>query len=287
MILTISDKREYMLDKAVHITPNSELYKAYDMKYKRDVAIKKVVIAGDSSKERSENLKKAKKEISTMILVGQTSARLPVIFDDYYDQEENILYIVMQWIPGITLRQKMSEFTYQKDFCSWMIDLLYILESMESNNLYHKDIKPENIMIVNNKDVYLIDYNISMGVANLIEGTENYKAPEMNYDSTTTDRTKSDMFSIGVMMYEYYTKKLPIYMIDYSLFGFGTEKWDSFTSPKEINNEISDKVNLFISKLMAYKPNDRFKSYKDVRRELQQIRKEIGFENGKGRRKNS
>lgn len=287
MILSIDDKREYMLDKAIHTTPNSELYKAYDMKYKRDVAVKKVSIAGENPREISENLKKARKEISSMILVGQTIPRLPVIIDDYYNQNENILYIVMQWIPGVTLRQKMSEFTYQRDFCSWIIDLIYILESMESKNLYHKDIKPENIMIVNNKDVYLIDYNISMGIANLIEGTENYKAPEMNYDSTTTDRTKSDMFSIGVMLYEYYTKKVPIYMIDYSLFGFGADKWDFFTSPKELNSEMSDKVDGLITRLMAYKPKDRFNSYKDVRRELQQIRKETVNENGKGRRKNS
>lgn len=287
MILSINNKREYMLDKAVHVTPNSELFKAYDLQYKRDVAVKKIIIEGNNPKEVNLNLKKAKNEVASMILMSQLTPRLPIILDDYFDQENNTLYIIMQWIPGVTLRQKIAEKIYQKDFISWMIDLATVLDLMNSKNLSHKDIKPENIMIVNNSDVYLIDYNISMGVANLIEGTENYKAPEMNFDSITTDRTKSDMFSLGVIMYEFYTKRVPIYMVDYSLFGFGSDKWGQFTSPKEINNSMPERAVKMIERLMAYKPNDRYSSYKDIIRELQQLRRETGNQNGKGHRKNS
>ena len=66
-----------MLDKAVHVTPNSELFKAYDLQYKRDVAVKKIIIEGNNPKEVNLNLKKAKNEVASMISVSYTHLTLP------------------------------------------------------------------------------------------------------------------------------------------------------------------------------------------------------------------
>ena len=149
-----------------------------------------------------------------------------------------------------------------------MKDLCIILESMERTNLYHKDIKPANIMVTKRGTLYLIDFNISLSVANHEEGTEFYRAPEMESGSKITARNKVDMFAIGVIMYQFYTGHLPKKPEDYakgSSFGKNKNQWAKFKEPKEYKPDLPEDINAIIVKCMKYSPDDRYRNAAELK----------------------
>ncbi len=285
MDLRFEEKHCYRFDEAAHITPNSELYKALDLSMGRTVALKKITISGENPKEQELNYKRAMQEVKTMIQVSELTAKVPNIYSSFYEQKSNELYIAMQWINGETLADKMARNIPTTVFLRWMQELCQILDVMSKRHFQHKDIKPENIMFNENEDLYLIDFNISVSVPNQIEGTMFYKAPEMDFGSTTVARDKVDMFSIGVMLYQHVTGKIPMRMVDYECFDPTSGKWDLFNEPKSIDANLDENLNAVIIKLMSYNPKDRFSSYKELSNELGNI--ERGIRNARRNRKRS
>ena len=275
MELVFDAKQHYRYDEAEHVTPNSELYKAIDLAMDRMVALKKIMIDGASPKEIAENRKRAEQEVRTMVRVSELTAKIPNIYDMHYGESEHTLYIVMQWINGETLAKKMEQGVSLLTFLRWMRELCGILSAMEKRNFRHKDIKPENIMFNENDDLYLIDFNISVSVPNQIEGTMYYKAPEMDFGSVTVARDKVDMFSIGVMLYQMTTGKLPVRMMDYDIFDPANGKWDFFTEPCEVNPDMPDVLNEIIVRLMAYLPENRYRNYNALMGDLREAERQI------------
>ncbi len=282
MELRFDEHHIYRFEDASHTTLNSEVYKAMDLSLSRYVALKKVIIQGDNNRIRQENYKRALQEVKTMVQIADMTAKVPNIYTYYYDEKQNVLYIVMQWISGETLAEKMTKHVPDTTFLMWMQELGRILEVMGKRNFQHKDIKPDNIMFNSENDLYLIDFNISVSVPNQIEGTPFYKPPEMDFGSTTADRSKSDMFSIGVMLYQQITGYLPQRMVDYDCFNPAAGKWDYFKQPKEVNPNINKGLNDLVVKLMQYSPKDRFKSYSEMVNSMKQVERSIRNE---GRRR--
>ena len=274
MDLKFTENHCYRYDEASHVTPNSELYKALDLTLNRTVAIKKVIIQGNTPREQKENLKRAQQEVKTMVQIGELTAKIPNIYGTYYEEKENAFFIVMQWISGETLADKMKRNVSLSMFLRWMQELSQILEVMSKKNFQHKDIKPENIMFNQNNDLYLIDFNISVSVPNQMEGTMYYKAPEMDFGSTTTARDKADMFSIGVMMYQYVAGRVPARMMDYDCYDPSSGKWDFFKEVKAEKPNTSANLNKTINKLMAYSPKDRYRNYQELINDLKKLSRE-------------
>ena len=264
MELKFDEHHWYRYNDAVHITPNSELYKAQDLSLKRTVALKKVNITGDTPGKIAENCEKAMQEVTTMIQISELTARIPAIYTAYCDKKKGEVFIVMQWIGEETLADKMKRDVSPTVFLRWMQELCLILKSMAVKDFQHKDIKPENIMFNRNNELYLIDFNISVSVPNQAEGTMLYKAPEMGRGSKTADREKVDMFSIGVMLYEYISGKLPIRGSDYDYSNTPDRKLNFYTEPIKITPDKDGGLNRIIAKLMSYDPKDRYSSYKQL-----------------------
>jgi len=275
MELKFDETHCFRFDEAIHITSNSELYKAQDIPLGRTVALKKVTVKGNNPREKALNYKKALQEVKTMIQISELTAKIPNIYSSHYDEKTGQLYIIMQWINGETLADKMRRSVPLVIFLKWMQELCQILEVMSKRNFQHKDIKPENIMFNGNDDLYLIDFNISVSVPNQMEGTVLYKAPEMDFGSTTVARDKSDMFSVGVMLYQQATGKIPVRMMDYECFDPSSGKWDMFYEPIAVNPDIDESLNQLIVKLMSYNPDDRFRSYVALLSELRRVERNI------------
>lgn len=274
MDLKFTENHCYRYDEASHVTPNSEIYKALDLTLNRTVALKKVIIQGNTPRERQENLKRAQQEVKTMVQIGELTAKLPNIYGTYYDEKENALFIVMQWINGETLADKIKRRVSLSMFLRWMQELSQILDVMSKKNFQHKDIKPENIIFNRNNDIYLIDFNISVSIPNQMEGTLYYKAPEMDYGSMTTARDKADMFSIGVMMYQFVTGRIPVRMVDYDCYEPNAGKWDFFKEVIVEKPDTSKNLNKTINKLMAYSPKDRYRNYSELINDLKKLSRE-------------
>lgn len=275
MDLIFDERHCFRFDEAAHITPNSELYKALDLSLGRTVALKKITVQGNDPREKDLNYKKAMQEVKTMIQISELTAKVPNIYSSYYDKKTDQLYIIMQWISGETLAEKMQRNISLPLYLKWMQELCQILNSMSKRHFQHKDIKPENIMFNENGDLYLIDFNISVSVPNQIEGTMFYKAPEMDFGSSTVARDKSDMFSIGVMIYQQVTGKIPMRMMDYECFDPSGGKWDMFNEPKAINPSVDERLNKLIVRLMSYDPDDRFRNYAELSNELRSVERSI------------
>lgn len=265
-------KKYMVVDGSKTETSMGEVCQAMDTALGRKVAIKRVHIEGDTKKNLDANKAKAESELKLMISLESEEINIPRIYDYWYDAKTHDLYIVMEWIIGQTLAKKMEAHSIESyEFLSKMRDLCTILEAMEKKNLYHKDIKPENIMITEKGTLYLIDFNISLSAANQEEGTAFYRAPEMERGSKTVLRNKVDMFAIGVIMYRFYTDHLPRKPIDYakgSSFGSNKNRWSKFKEPKEYKPDISERVNAVITKCMKYSLGDRYRNISELKREI-------------------
>ena len=273
--LRFCEEHRYRYEEAAHVTPNSQLYKAQDLTLNRTVALKKVKISGTGRREIEGNYRRALQEVKTMVQISENTVKLPNIFCTWNEEKAAELFIVMQWIGGETLAKKMERKLSPVLFIKWMRELCQILDVMAVRGFVHKDIKPENIMFDKNNDLYLIDFNISVSVPNQTEGTLFYKAPEMEEGSGTVSRDKVDMFALGVMLYQQFTKTIPQRMIDYDIYDVEGEKWDLFTEPSALVPGLSPGLNQIIVKLMAYNPRDRYYSYGELMRDLKAVEKEL------------
>ena len=253
-------------------TINSTIYKAQDLDLKRDVCIKEVNIAGEKDKEVRQNLKKAMSEASTMIKIRGKTDAVPTIYLTYYDEEKRKLYIVMDWIIGNTLDYYINSNRMcfdEKKFLKWIETLCDVLKEMSGQKLYHKDIKPQNIIIDNNEKLHLLDFNISVSLPNKLEGTPLYRAPEME-TSKSVRRDKVDVFSIGVILYQYYTGKIPMKGSEYAQTSKRkyNKDWDYFVPPKEIKRTVSESMNKIIVNCMQKDVEKRYE-IRDVKHEIQ------------------
>ena len=276
MRLEINKRLQYNLIEETRIeTLGSTLYQDQYLDLGRTVAVKCVTIEGQNRTEKQANYQKARTEVQAMIRIGEEAVNIPSIYFTHYDEATSRYYIVMEWIKGETLTVKKNYIPQQ--FLGWMIELCRILEKMEQKKLYHKDIKPDNIMICSNGKLYLIDFNISISTPNLIEGTLHYKAPEMDTHSQYTGREKVDMFSIGVMLYEFFTGSVPVRGIDYASSAMSTTQvWRRFIEPKDKNPDIPPVINAIVVKCMKLDPRQRYSRIGDLKRELERAVRELG-----------
>lgn len=259
-------------------TDNSIIYRAQDLNLAKDVCIKKIVIPGTSEAELKRNYQKALSEARTMVKVSSRTSAVPSIHLTYYDSKESNLFIVMDWVQGNTLNayieegpQKVSEF----EFVTWIEELCAILSTMSELNIYHKDIKPENIIVDSFRKVHLIDFNISVSLPNKIEGTPFYRAPEME-TSTSLSRNKVDVFAIGVILYKYYTNKVPSKGSEYGQKSIRNKnpEWDLFIHPKELNAKMAERMDAIITDCMRKDPTNR-SSIKTLHRDIKNYKREI------------
>jgi len=284
---TIEHKYRVYPDSVIN-TDNSVIYKAQDIQLQRDVCIKEIRVMGDTKKDLERNLNKALSEARSMIKIAEKTNAIPNVYLHYYDSKTQKLYIVMDWINGKTLDKliepepgRVDEF----EFLGWMEELCSILLTMSGLKMYHKDIKPENIIIDKKKKLHLMDFNISVSLPNKIEGTPIYRAPEMETSKTVT-RDKVDVFSIGVILYQFYTGRIPKKGSEYaqkSIRRYNAD-WDLFVQPKEINEKIPDKINSLIVYCMQKDPNKRYDIGK-VLHEIKAYRREMRMHGEKNRRR--
>ncbi len=268
MLLEYTKKSRYQLIEESKIeTEQGGLYRGMDLELQRTVAVKEIRIRAADRREEEAMVTKAIAEVRALTQLEEKKLRVPHIYDMYYHKEKKTFYIIMEWIPGTTLADKMK--TSEGQFLQWMIDLCEILKGMSWNKLSHKDIKPANIMIIDPDLLYLIDFNISIGTPNQVEGTLHYKAPEMSLGSKYAGREKADMFSVGVLLYEFYTGSVPQKTVDYARNrSRGPLMWDKFVEPIEKNPSMSKRVNDIIVKCMKYDPRERYGSYAELKRAL-------------------
>ncbi len=190
-------------------------------------------------------------------------------------------YIVMELIDGITLKQYMEK----RGQLNWRESLHFITQIMRglshahSRGIIHRDIKPQNIMVLRDGSVKVADFGIAClenSAQTLTQealGSVHYISPEQARGDRTDAR--SDIYSAGVVLYEMLTGRLPFE--GDSAVSVAIQHLSSIPlAPREINKDIPEQLELICMKAMTAAPEKRYPSADAMIADLEAFRKNPG-----------
>lgn len=207
----VIDKR-YKILSVIGEGGMSVVFKAHDMTADRNVAIKVLNESADSDGHAVKRFLNESKAISML-----SHENIVKIYDVSVGKE--LKYIVMEHVDGNTLKgymDKKGKKLSLEEALGFTEQILLALEHAHSKKVIHRDIKPHNIMVLKNGFIKVTDFGIAktpsgdtISMTDKALGTVYYVSPEQASGRETG--TFSDIYSVGVMLYEMATGKLPFY----------------------------------------------------------------------------
>lgn len=199
----------YEVQEIIGVGGMSVVYKAYDNVDDRTVAVK---ILKDEFLNNEEFKRRFKNESKAIALLSHEN--IVKVYDVNFG--EKLQYIVMEYIDGITLK----EYINKQNSISWndalffMTQILRAVQHAHDKGIVHRDIKPQNIILLPNGNIKVTDFGIARfsrsDTKTLTEqaiGSVHYIAPEQAKGEATDE--KADIYSIGVVLYEMLAGKVP------------------------------------------------------------------------------
>ena len=243
------------------------VYKAKCHVLNRYVAIK---ILKDEFTTDSEFIKKFNSEAQSAASLAHPN--IVQIYD--VCNEDNLYYIVMELIQGKTLKEIITE----DGILSWKwsvniaIQIASALETAHKNNIIHRDIKPHNIIITEEGIAKVTDFGIAKAVSNstitafgTTIGSVHYFSPEHARGGYTD--AKSDIYSLGIVMYEMLTGKVP-FDADTPVSVALKQVQEEPIDPRTYNEDIPISVSRIILKAMQKDPAMRYQNATEMLKDL-------------------
>lgn len=235
----------------------SDVYKAKDHKLNRLVAVKIL------KQEFSEN----ENFVSKFRVEAQSTAGLmhPNIVNVYdVGDEDGVNYIVMELVDGITLKkyiEKKARLSV-KEAVSIAIQVAMGLEAAHNNNIIHRDIKPQNIMISKDGKVKVTDFGIAKAatsntITSNVMGSVHYTSPEQARGGYSD--AKSDIYSLGITLFEMLTGRVP-FNGDTTVAIAIKHIQEDLPSPADYNDDIPISVEKIVLKCCQKSPDRRYQS---------------------------
>jgi serine/threonine protein kinase/sugar lactone lactonase YvrE len=254
------------------------VYSARDIRIDRTVAVKELLINPSLEKAAAEIIARFHREAQT---AGSLQHPNIVTIHDF-GEDSGHHYIAMEFIEGKNLKEYMDEgreFTPDQ-LLDIIIQTCEGLQHAHDRKVIHRDIKPDNISITSKGDVKITDFGIarmstqnpmmSMTQDGTMLGTLGYISPEQLQDSRRVDH-RADIFSLGAMMYELYTSRLPF---DGGNLGATILKIVSEdpVPPSRLNVDVDPRLEKVILKALQKLPDFRYQSAREISDELKSIR---------------
>lgn len=256
----------YRITERIGLGGMAEVYRAQDSVLGRSVAVKVMLpqYANDPTfTARFRQEAAAAANLQSPYIVN--------VYDWGQDGETN--FMVMEFVRGTDLKNAINQrgAINQRKVAEIGSQVCQALSVAHGMDIIHRDIKPQNIMIQPDGNVKVMDFGIAraknstLAKTSAVLGTAHYISPEQAQGKELTPA--SDIYSLGVVLYESATGKLPFDGPD-SVSVAMKQVQENPQPPRVVNPEISPDLEAIILKAMAKKPEERFATALDMRRAL-------------------
>lgn len=269
----------YEIKEIIGVGGMANVYKAYDSIDDRTVAVK---ILRDEHMQNDELLRRFRNESKAIAVLSHPN--IVKVYDVSFN--EDIQYIVMEHIDGITLKEyiEQQKTLRWKEAVHFTVQILRALQHAHDKGIVHRDIKPQNIMLLADGTIKVADFGIArfarasqQTVTDKAIGSVHYISPEQAKGDVTDE--KSDIYSVGVMLYEMTTGKLPFDAE--SPVSVAIKQIQSQPKlPHEINPNIPEGLEDIIIRAMQKDPSKRYQSAAEMLKDIDEFKRDpsISFE---------
>lgn len=262
----------YEIREIIGVGGMAVVYKAYDNIDDRIVAIKilkEEFLANEEFRRRFKNESKAIAVLSHPNIVK--------VYDVSFG--DRLQYIVMEYIEGITLKEyiEQQKVINWKEAVHFTTQILRALQHAHDKGIVHRDVKPQNIMLLQNGNIKVTDFGIarfSRGETRTMTesaiGSVHYISPEQARGEITDD--KADIYSVGVVLYEMITGKLP-FESDSAVSVAIMQLQNEAVHPREINPQIPVGLEQITLRAMQKSAKDRYQSAAEMLLDLDEFKR--------------
>jgi tetratricopeptide (TPR) repeat protein len=254
-----------------------EVYSAMDTRLNRAVALKRIAPEVQADGRYRERFLKEAERASQV-----SDQRIAGLYDVF--EEKGELFLVMEYVEGGTLRQRLQQPLTVDDFLDLALQCASALEAAHAGGVIHCDIKPENIMLTPAGQVKILDFGLAKRLpgkqdtqstalsgagTSSISGTPAYMAPEALLERPLDGR--SDIFSLGVVFYEILTGKHP-FLGDNFIASIDRILREEPAPLRKVKAELPAELERIVDKMLAKNPEARYATATELIADLERLR---------------
>ena len=263
----------YEIKEIIGVGGMAVVYKAFDNQENRTVAVK---ILKEEFISNEEFVRRFKNESKAIAMLSHPN--IVKVYDVSFG--DLIQYIVMEYIDGITLKEFIERegSLRWKDAVHFTIQILKGLQHAHDKGIVHRDVKPQNIMVLPDGTIKVTDFGIARfarseqrTITDKAIGSVHYISPEQARGERTDEKT--DIYSVGVMLYEMLTGQLPFQAESPVSVAIMQLQRDP-QLPTEINGSIPLGLEQITMHAMQKNPERRYQSAAEMLCDLGQFRKD-------------
>jgi serine/threonine protein kinase len=262
----------YRLDEIIGEGGMAAVYKAFDTRLERWIAIKVLRPYKEQDADFPLRFEREAKALAKM-----AHANIVKVYD--YGDQDGMLYLVMEFLPGGTLKQRLGKPISYHESSTILIPVARALGYAHKHKVIHRDVKPTNILFDEAGDPVISDFGIAKVIAegmpdgNLTGtgagiGTPDYMAPEQGLGGKIDHR--ADIYALGVVLFEMLTGRKP-FVSDNPMAVMIKHVSAAFPHPSQVIPELAGPIEEMLLKTTQKNPDDRFQSMEDFAAEMEKL----------------